>query len=260
MSDPRDDDDPFADLVGFGSVPPPRGAGDVHSASTTVAELSDSFIDQLKGGRAQTVPPANAPADTRKVQAFDGTPGAPDIRLKGPRSIPRAVPAAGRPATPRGPHATPLLDADAGFSPESATAPRSVVLAEAGDEVEEVEAVEAEPSMPPRGAPALAAPPVPQLGPPVVSVQLGSPGAALPTPAAWGSPPSDPVAAPAAPSSSAVGGELAASAPGAPIALASLGGAAVGSHTRRLVLVAVGVALVLAALLSAVVWSYAGTR
>ena len=46
----HDDEASFEGLVDFDSIPPPGGAEDVHNARTTVAELPDSFLDELKNG------------------------------------------------------------------------------------------------------------------------------------------------------------------------------------------------------------------
>lgn len=45
-------EDSFEGLVSFDTVPPPKGTGpdDVHSACTAVAQLPDSFLEELKSG------------------------------------------------------------------------------------------------------------------------------------------------------------------------------------------------------------------
>jgi hypothetical protein len=55
---PEDDDDPKQTpapeaLPSFATVPPPPGVIDEHSAPTTVAELPDSFLEELKAATKQ---------------------------------------------------------------------------------------------------------------------------------------------------------------------------------------------------------------
>lgn len=59
MSQPQDsvpDEASFEGLVDLGSIPPAANeppSGDVHAARTTVARVSESFLDELKRGRAE---------------------------------------------------------------------------------------------------------------------------------------------------------------------------------------------------------------
>ncbi len=68
---PKDDDDPKpapapGALPSFASVPPPPGVVDEHSAPTTVAELPDSFLEELKAATKQE---AASRAKGRDLQA-----------------------------------------------------------------------------------------------------------------------------------------------------------------------------------------------
>ncbi|MEA2749538.1 MAG: hypothetical protein QOI41_3681, partial [Myxococcales bacterium] len=70
---PKDDDDrtqapPPEALPSFATVPPPPGVIDEHSAPTTVAELPDSFLEELKAATKQEAASRAKGRDLQKTQ------------------------------------------------------------------------------------------------------------------------------------------------------------------------------------------------